>query len=291
MSEDKLARNFATKRLQAWRASELERSFTSTLDHIEEFGWECLSVKGDSVAPRFSYTIGLFDTAGLPELVQVGLTEKTGHIALDEAAKLLRHGADLTKGRFREVVGDIEVVFRPIDSKWLHHIMLRTDWYYKGAYVPALQLIYPDLENRFQWEDGFTEYFRQPLLQADAEQGLREKDLWAAYDENSSLSRWKFPDLPHTKVFLSQTVHDKKEVVTYVAHELFDGAWQFLGDKMADGGGPVISCFHHPIDDDPSLQELADLPLGWYAVRDSPGAPWQRFESEREKEGGTPTPQ
>jgi len=35
-----------------------------------------------------------------------------------------------------------------------------------------------------------------------------------------------------------------------------------LGNSMSDGGGPVISCFHHPIDRDPSLAELADLPLG-----------------------------
>jgi hypothetical protein len=31
---------------------------------------------------------------------------------------------------------------------------------------------------------------------------------------------------------------------------------------MSDGGGPVVSCFHHPVDNDPSLSELADLPLG-----------------------------
>jgi hypothetical protein len=45
---------------------------------------------------------------------------------------------------------------------------------------------------------------------------------------------------------------------------------------MSDGGGPVLSCFHHPIDHDPSLGELADLPIGWYAERTKVGEPWAR---------------
>jgi hypothetical protein len=45
---------------------------------------------------------------------------------------------------------------------------------------------------------------------------------------------------------------------------------------MSDGGGPVVSCFHHPIDHDPSLGELADLPVGWYAERTKVGEPWVR---------------
>ncbi len=73
----------------------------------------------------------------------------------------------------------------------------------------------------------------------------------------------------HTREFsFPQTVQIGTEPVTYVSHDAEDGAWQFLGDSMSDGGDPVISCFHHPIDRDPSLAELADLPLGWYAERE-----------------------
>lgn len=64
------------------------------------------------------------------------------------------------------------------------------------------------------------------------------------------------------EVYLSQTVQDREEAITYVSHDAEDGAWQFLGDKMDAGGGPVLSCFHHPVDWDASLKELHDLPLG-----------------------------
>ena len=53
---------------------------------------------------------------------------------------------------------------------------------------------------------------------------------------------------------------------------------------MSDGGGPVVSCFHHPIDKDPSLSDLADLPLGWAAERAKLGEPWTRYKREVEEE-------
>jgi len=67
-----------------------------------------------------------------------------------------------------------------------------------------------------------------------------------------------YPDLenrfpPHTGVYLSETVHNGTEPVTDVSHDAVDGAWQFLGDSMSDGGGPVLSCLHHRIDHGPSL--------------------------------------
>jgi hypothetical protein len=215
-----------------------------------------------------------------PEIIVVGLKQKIAHVALKYAVEKMRAGADLTAGRVRDIVGEIEVEFRPVSQKWFRHVMCRADWYYGygEAPIPALQLIYPDLDGRFQWEPGFAEYFRQPLLQSDTDWNVTDEDFWASNDPASSLFDWKFPDDPHTTAYLSKTVDDRTEPVTYVSHDSDDGAWQFLGDLMDGGGGPVVSCLHHPIDNDPTLKELCDLPLGWYATRDKPGDPWQRFE-------------
>ena len=89
---------------------------------------------------------------------------------------------------------------------------------------------------------------------------------------------WVFEDGPTTMAFLSETVHTGEEAVTYVSHDADDGAWQFLGDRMAEGGGPVLVCLRHPVERDPSLEELADLPVGWCAERAAPGEPWIRSE-------------
>jgi hypothetical protein len=147
--------------------------------------------------------------------------------------------------------------------------------YYDEADFPVLQAVYPDLKNRFPEDDGFDSTFEQPRMQPTAPMTRTEDDFWASADPASSLFNWKFPDPPHAGVYLSNAVHDGTEPVMFVSHDAEDGAWQFLGDSMADGGG-VLSCFHHPIDRDPGLAELADLPLGWYAERGKVGEPWIR---------------
>jgi hypothetical protein len=162
------------------------------------------------------------------------------------------------------------------------HLMGWANWYYNDGDIPVLQAVYPDRENRFPEEPEFDPVFQQPRLQPDVPMTQVERDFWASADPNSSLFDWRFPDPPHTLVYLSEAVHSGSEPITYVTHDAEDGAWQFLGNSMASGGKPVISCFHHPVDRDPSLRELADLPLGWWAERVEPGKPWVRHQHEPE---------
>lgn len=269
-------KNFETARTREFRATTLSKEDDRTIGHIEEYGCSVVSVKRTNYGFGWSYTVGVFDTTGKPEIITVGLLPDTAHFALNEAAKLLRAGVDLTHGRHRDLVGEVECEFRPVDQKWVEQLMGWALWYYDGSDFPVLQAVYPDLKNRFPEDEGFDEAFEQPLMQPASPMTRVEEDFWASTDPKSRLFNWKFPDPPHTGIFLSETVHKGTEPVTYVSHDAADGAWQFLGDSMSDGGGPVISCFHHPIDRDPSLAELADLPLGWYAQRGKPGEPWVR---------------
>ena len=270
---------YRTEWLKQMRVMDNEPNFVSTLNTIEEFGWEAMLVRSEQQSSAFAYTVGLMDTLGFPEIIVVGLKEKTAHSALQYAVEKMKEGADLTAGRVRDIVGEVAVEFRPVSQKWFRHIMCRADWYYGygETEIPALQIIYPDIEGRFQWDAKFDEYFHQPLVQPNAEWGRSEKDFWARNDEASSLFSWKFADDPHTSASLSKGVQQKTESVTYVAHES-NGDWQFLGDLMLEGGGPVIACLHHPIDEDPTLAELHDLPPGWGASRNTVGDPWERFE-------------
>jgi hypothetical protein len=269
---------YSTERLRFFRSQNLDEREKGTMDHIEEFGWEVVMIDPDHANLGWAFTVGLHDVFGKPELIIIGLNKETAQWLLNDAAKRMLEGADLTQGRHKDLLEGVDVIFRAVDRKWLRQVMGWATWYNDGDEFPVLQAIFPDKQNRFPEEDNFDTKYTQPLLQPDAPMTVLEEDFWATSDPKSSLFDWKFPDSPHTGVYLSQTVETGEEAVTYVSHDLSDGASQFLGDRMADGGGPVISCFHHPIDRDPSLKELADLPPGWYAVRDTPTAPWQRFE-------------
>ncbi|SEG48469.1 protein of unknown function [Bryocella elongata] len=285
--------SFTTSRIARWRAEETRGSFLKTLDRIESTGLEVWSVGESSSHPdSFSYTVGVFDTCGQPELLSVALAPSGALKAMNRAAELLREGADLTHGPISGILGNVDVVFRPVDPKWLPNVMLRTNWYYGGEAFPVLQLIYPDAANRFPWDDDFDSDYAQPLLQPGQPEGELERRFWYSNEPKSDrhglspgyLADWPFPDDPHTNSYLTKTVNDGEEPVTYVSHDADDGAWQFLGDKMSDGGGPVLSCLHHPIDKDPTLRQLHDLPHGWYAMRDHVGAPWKRFESPAQED-------
>ena len=274
-------KKFETARTKSFKASELPSHDRNTIDQIEKFGCSVVNVVPKGQGLGWSYTIGVFDTCGKPEVITVGLPAETAHSALNEAARLLRSGVDLSKGRHLELVGNVECEFRSVDPKWIRHLMGWAVWFYEGANFPVLQAVYPDLGNRFPEEDGFDQRFEQPLMQPGASMTRVANDFWAACDPKSSLFDWKFADPPHTGVFLSKAVNEGSEAVTFVSHDAEDGAWQFLGDSMSDSGA-VIVCFHHPIDNDATLVELGDLPLGWYAERTTVGAAWTRRKREDE---------
>jgi hypothetical protein len=273
---------FSTARTKTFRAGDLSQADERTISQIERFGCSIVSVKNDGDSTlSWSYTIGIFDTCGKPELITVGLHPEVAHTCLNEAAKLLRADVDVKRGRHADLIGNVGCEFRDVDPRWVEHLMDWANWYNGGSNYPVLQAVYPDLEDRFPNEEGFDTNFRQPLLQPDAAMGPIEDDFWASADPASSLFDWKFPNDPHASAFLSASVNKGIEPVTFVSHDADDGAWQFLGDSMSDSGS-VLVCLHHPLDNDPSLKELADLPLGWYAERDAPGSPWVRKQHERE---------
>jgi len=172
---------FATIRTRKWRAADPGEDFLAVIQNIEKFGCHIMQVKGTSITPGWSYSIGLYDTCGQPEIVAVGMPQAAAVTAINKAAGLLREGVDLTANRISNLIPNRDCEFRPVDPKWVDHIMGRAIWYYDDEPPPTLQLIYPDLNNRFQHDPNFDERFRQPLLQADAPHGAKEEAFWSAH--------------------------------------------------------------------------------------------------------------
>jgi len=284
---EKKAAAFTSARLTTWRSrqTELRESFIETLDVIERVGWQTWSIASpDRDEQDFCYTVGVNDIFGLPELISIGLDPKVGANALNCAVRMMREGRNLTEGRIPDVLGgDIEVEFHSIDPKWLHRVMLRTNWYYEGANVPALQLIFPDLENRFQWHMQFDERFKQPMLLPGYPEQDLEREFWDSHDFNFDKKAWKFSDPPSTRVMTTEEAESGAEPITYVAHYAEDGAWIFLTPSMTKGR-TATSRLRRMVAVDKSIEQLADLPPGWIAVRDSPEKPWERLIDDEDEE-------
>ncbi|HEV3163922.1 MAG TPA: hypothetical protein VGZ22_07800 [Isosphaeraceae bacterium] len=87
---------------------------------------------------------------------------------------------------------------------------------------------------------------------------------------------WPFADTPDTEVIVLERILDGEAHLLLVTHDEEDGGWQFLDGEQVFEEDAMFVCLFEMIDFDPSLRELADLPLGWHAWRASPEQPWQK---------------
>lgn len=98
---------------------------------------------------------------------------------------------------------------------------------------------------------------------------------------SSQQAVWPFEDPPNTAVFCSVRILDEGEWIHRVAHDENDGAWQFHpSESIATLNEVAVTSLRRIVELDPSVAELADLPLGWVAERESKAASWRRRPSD-----------
>lgn len=85
-----------------------------------------------------------------------------------------------------------------------------------------------------------------------------------------------FKDSLNTAVFTTTFVIKDKKFITYVSHDIEDGAWQFLSDDKFENFEDVamIVGLGEIVERDKSLINIADLPLGYIATRNSLTDTW-----------------
>jgi hypothetical protein len=138
------------------------------LSDIATYGLHIINVSGDNDRPPFSYSLGIEQSLGLPELIVVGLRAEVGQAAINACYEQMQAGtpipagmrvADLLGGGFECLIGDVSDAHRKEYMCW-------TTWLYKGSDFRALQIIFPDTAGVFPWEPGASDWFRnwQPLL-------------------------------------------------------------------------------------------------------------------------------
>ena len=86
---------------------------------------------------------------------------------------------------------------------------------------------------------------------------------------------WQFDQPQNTAALVSRSIVYDGHPILFVTHDEDDHGWQFL-----DGTNPpsefVHVCMSHPVGLDPTLHQIADLPPGWCAWRDTIDQPWSR---------------
>jgi len=84
-----------------------------------------------------------------------------------------------------------------------------------------------------------------------------------------------FKEDPHIGV-LTTAPALSGSLILMVSHDADDGGWQFLCGTTNDPTDGRIVHLEEIVAIDPTVNEVADLPLGWVAFRRSIGGEWTR---------------
>ena len=108
-------------------------------------------------------------------------------------------------------------------------------------------------------------------------------DTVEEHPHSFSAAGWPFQGPSNTAAFTTVRVIREGYPILLVVHD-HDGDWQFLCGTTSDAADGRIICLGCAFDQDRSIGDLADLPLGWEAWRENVDAPWQRTPFEAEED-------
>lgn len=95
---------------------------------------------------------------------------------------------------------------------------------------------------------------------------------------NKTEPNWLFEDPPNVAVITSTDIVHHGKPILFVSHDNDDGAWQFHTGENVLIDDAMIVALAKIVALDYSIQELADLPLGWIAKRQTANHSWMRIE-------------
>jgi hypothetical protein len=136
---------------------------------IEKHGWSAISVFAteDNPGVGFTYTVGLRDSYDHPELIVYTLNALQAHGVLFSAIKNIKEGKGYEKGERRTDViegpngTELPVVIHEVPEPGEPLTAARR---FHNRDESALQIVWPDPNNRFPGEPGYdAENFPQPL--------------------------------------------------------------------------------------------------------------------------------
>lgn len=218
-------------------------------------GFSVALFHGNGYSPSFAYTIGLYKTFGHPEFSCFGLSHELMHSMFWTAKKLFdeQQEPDLTVGHPHFLEG-YDVRLLAVDKARYPDYFGYGHWFYRGWDFPVLQIVWPDKQARFPWDDSFNPdwKFKQPLLDRNSDFRFREERDAAVFTTRQVLE-----GLPILRV-----VHDA------------DGDWQFLCDTSYDVADLKIVGLAEVVQRDQTVNELFELNYGWHARRATVGSAW-----------------
>lgn len=144
-----------------------DKNATKALNDVSTYGCHVLKILGDENAPKFAYSIGIEKTSHQPDLIVTGLNFDVAHWIINEYNRRVRTGeAFIANVPYDDFIDGFPVIFSPFFKQHYRAHLGWGLWFYGSDRFDVFQIIYPDKEGRWPWDDGVTDEYRwlMPML-------------------------------------------------------------------------------------------------------------------------------
>lgn len=134
------------------RLSEVKKQI---LGHLDKEGYSILGVLGNANEYGYSYSVGLYRTQEVPEMIVLGLPQDVGDVLIRDYAERCKLGECMDLDvRYSDFLHGYDVIFREVDDSHLKEYAGFNNWLYGVEKYRCLQMFFPDKQGLFVWEEG-----------------------------------------------------------------------------------------------------------------------------------------
>lgn len=91
---------------------------------------------------------------------------------------------------------------------------------------------------------------------------------------------WSFTEPRNEVAVTVREILEDRHPILLVSRDTEDGTWEFLTGKTFLVENAMLVALHRIVEHDATVCELANLPVGWSARRDSLDCAWTRFRDD-----------
>ncbi len=135
---------------------------------VSDHGWAVTGRHGDEAAPPWSYSVGMWVSHQVPELILCGLPVDSGAAIINAIGARIADGAEYSPGDVLDDICAAPLALRPVESSWraTGGLLGISHAFYGMVRPPYLQVVWSDRNGTFPWEQGSPPRLAgmQPLL-------------------------------------------------------------------------------------------------------------------------------
>ena len=139
----------------------MKKPDSKVAENIAEFGCHVIHVLEEGDETRFTYSIGIEECTGQPELIVTGLKRELAHWIVNEYNGRIQKGEVFEIGKkYEGFIGDFEVFFMPVEKRHYDEYFGQSQLHYQGDNFSVLQLVFPSTSGVWHWEPEANDDFK-----------------------------------------------------------------------------------------------------------------------------------